>query len=339
MFNYKNQKISFLLVICTVTLVMVGGCSQSTPINVSATHNLAGSVATPTILPTITITPETVNEISYADTGYEGYYTGIVLITEYYTLLSNGLPDEAYNLLSISEQNKNSIKGFTQLNEKLSNEIVTIQPLRVWQIEQGITPIVIDREDQISFFVQIKTGEGENKSNGDLQTIFLTLLLEDGSWKINSFTENFIAATPQPIAAPTLAPGSVPDRSYYDSIVVIAQFHVLFNQGLYQQAYQLLSPFRRNAKSLEEFISAIEEVGIVERRIVSIRPFYEGTWQSQVFTTPDSFSRRMFSAEIYAEGKGGWAGSVPNGIHGYYITTVLEKGEWKLYSVNTAGIP
>lgn len=281
------------------------------------------------------------------DTGYQGYYIGVVVITEYYTLLGNELPQEAYKLLSTSAR-RHSPNIDQYVKQSITNfktvEIITIKPLVVWQKENGVASVTPDQEDKIRFYVQLRAwGEGAMSGSvrsGDLQTQYLTLIKEGENWKIDSFATGLVVPTPaSSTSIPTLDSGSVPDRSYYDSIIVIAQFHVFFNNGLYESAYQLLSPSRRHAQSLEEFVTDIETFGIVERRIVAIHPFYEGALQLQNFPTPDAFSRRMFYAEIYAIGKGGWAGSVPNGIYGYYITVVYENKEWKIYSTNTVGIP
>jgi hypothetical protein len=269
---------------------------------------------------------------------------GVVVITEYYTLLDNELFGEAYQILSSSAQahSKNQLEYVEAAQLVFETvEMVNIQPLVIWQREQGIlSTITPDRDGKIKFFVQIrawgKGGMSGSVKNGALQTLFLTVIKEGSEWKIDSFATGLVSSTEEPIPAATLDPGSVPDRSYYDSIIVIAQFHVLFNHGLYEQAYQLLSPFRRHAQSLEEFISDIETFEIVERRIVSIHPFYEGALQIQSLLTPDPINRRKFYAQIYAEGKSGWAGSVPNGVHTYFITTVLEDSNWKIYSINTS---
>ncbi|MCC6298040.1 MAG: hypothetical protein IT314_01990 [Anaerolineales bacterium] len=332
----STRRISFISAMFFVVLLFAG-CGQVAPIP-SAMAGITPSLTPPVPSASVTIQsqPTIVNSISGDDTGYEGYYIGIVAIAEYYTLLDNGFLEEAYKLLSKPAQEIESLAEFTQINERLFQKIenITIQPLRSWQIENGISPTVLDQAVRINFFVQIQI-RASDKTN-DVRTLFPMLILEDNVWKIDSFVETFVTPTPVSFAVPTLDPGSVPDRSYYDSIVAIAQFHTFFNYGLFESAYQLLSPFRRHAQSLEEFISDIEAFEIVERRIVSIRPFYESALQLQSLPTPDPINRRKFYAQIYAEGKSGWAGSVPNGVHTYFITTVREDGNWKIYSINTS---
>lgn len=132
----------------------------------------------------------------------------------------------------------------------------------------------------------------------------------------------------------------MPDRSYYDSVVVIAQFFLFNNFSLYEQAFNLLSPARRHPQSLEEYSNGysynIKEIeNIKEIKIASIRPFFEGTLQIQSVTTPDPSTRRKFIVMIdYVKRENATAGE--NNVQSRFITTILEKGEWKIYSINTS---
>ncbi len=291
--------------------------------------------------------PTSVNTTGQNDTGYEGYYAGIVAITEYYTLLDNGLYEEAYQILSSSAQlHSQSQVEYVEI-AKLAFETVEIdnvQPLVVWQREQGIASITPDQEDKIRFFVQIRAwGKGDmsgSVKSGDLQTQYLTLVKEDSEWKIDSFATGLVTPTSEPIASPTLDPGSVPDRSYYDSIVVIAQYYLFNNNDLHGQAYRLLSPSRPHAQSLEEYLNYyshyIKELENIEDiKILSLRPFYEGTLQFQYITTPDPAIRRKFVA-VFNYVKGGNEGAVQDDIQSRFITTIFENGAWKIYSINTS---
>jgi hypothetical protein len=144
---------------------------------------------------------------------------------------------------------------------------------------------------------------------------------------------------PEPANQATADAQCEQDVAYYDGIVVIAQYYTLFEQGLYEEAFQLLSSSRPHANSLDEFIKNSEMLKIRKTKILHIQPLCEPISQLQTWTTPDPINRRMFYARIYAEGESGWVGSVPNGVHTYFITTVLENGEWKIYSVGTAPLP
>jgi hypothetical protein len=129
-----------------------------------------------------------------------------------------------------------------------------------------------------------------------------------------------------------------PDQNtaYYDGVIVLAQYYTLLDQRLYEQAYQLLSTSRPNAKSLEEFVSGHEMVEIFTYKLISAQPYYEWAEKQGFTPSPDSEINKRFYIRVYAEGEGGMAGSVTNGVHTYFATLVWEKGEWKIYSINTS---
>lgn len=129
------------------------------------------------------------------------------------------------------------------------------------------------------------------------------------------------------------------DEGYYNGIVVIAQYYALFEHGLYEEAYLLLSSSRPHVTSLEEFITNSKMLKITDTKIITIRPYYESASQLQSHPTPDPLSRKMFYTEIYSEGESGMAGSVTNGVHTFFITVIFENSEWKIYSINTAPLP
>jgi hypothetical protein len=120
------------------------------------------------------------------------YYDGIIVISQYYTFLGYGLYAEAYQLLSESAQNPHSLEDYV-VNMGLAFqevEIVAILPFYVAVERQGgyAQP---DPEYRMRFAVQIRAwgdgGMSGSRLNGDLQELFLELIQEDGSWKINSF--------------------------------------------------------------------------------------------------------------------------------------------------------
>ena len=134
------------------------------------------------------------------DTAYED---GIIVITQYYTFLGNGLHEQAYSLLSASRQNFRSFDQYVK-NTRIAFktvEIISIQPYYMFVSQQGgqFTP---DHSDGKQFVVKIRAwGEGNmsgSVSNGVLQILFLDLVQEDGKWKIDSF-----ATAPFPVSTPT----------------------------------------------------------------------------------------------------------------------------------------
>jgi len=147
------------------------------------------------------------------------YYDGIIVITQYYTFLGHGLHEEAYWLLSVPEQNYHNLDEYvedTRLAFK-TVEIISIQPYFAAVKEQGgqITP---DPSNKKRFVVQIRAwGEGNMSGsvmNGTLQTLFLTLVLEDGRWKIDSFATGPVLPTVDPSASQTPEPESILDIGY-----------------------------------------------------------------------------------------------------------------------------
>lgn len=157
------------------------------------------------------------------------------------------------------------------------------------------------------------------------QTVIVTQLVQS--------TATIKLKTPIPVEIRT-----EPDQNtaYYDGVIVLAQYYTLLDQKLYEQAYQLLSPSKPNAKSLEEFISGHEMVKISTFELISAQPYYEWAKEQGSKPSPDSETKKRFYIRVYAEGEGGMAGSITNGVHTFFATLVWENGEWKIYSINTS---
>lgn len=70
-------------------------------------------------------------------------------------------------------------------------QIIAVRPLYVDIERQGGRSNPVDTLDEKRFFVQIIAwGEGRMSGSvmsGDLQTLFITLVQENGEWKIKSF--------------------------------------------------------------------------------------------------------------------------------------------------------
>ncbi len=113
-----------------------------------------------------------------------GYFDGIIVITQYYTFLDHGLYEEAYQLLSSSAQ------------MRIGNVEDYIEYEKSWFKELEIISIVpqylrIDSMDKRRFIVTfISWGEGRLSGagiSGKEQTLYLTLVRENGQWRIDSF--------------------------------------------------------------------------------------------------------------------------------------------------------
>jgi hypothetical protein len=123
-----------------------------------------------------------------------GYYDGIIVITQYYTFLGHSLYEEAYQLLGPSAtRHSPSLEDYVNMAKMSFKtvEIVAIQPLYEWKKQQGEPSITPDSQIEKMFFVQIRAwGEGEMSGSvvsGTLQTLFVTVIQENGEWKIDSF--------------------------------------------------------------------------------------------------------------------------------------------------------
>ncbi len=165
-------------IVASITLIafLVGACGNITSV----------PMVTVTLEPTSFSTPDPHVLLDSA------YYDGILVITQYYTFLGHGLHEEAYNLLSTSEQNHTSLEDYLKNTHMAFKtvEIISIQPYYVAVIQQGgqTTP---DSSDRKRFVAKIRSwGEGNmsgSVTNGTLQTLFLGLVQEEGRWKIDSF--------------------------------------------------------------------------------------------------------------------------------------------------------
>lgn len=113
-----------------------------------------------------------------------GYFYGIIVITQYYTFLGHGLYEEAYQLLSPSVQRhtvglEEYIKNGKQWYKKV--EIISIVP-------QYLRTDTMNRRRFIVTF--ISWGEGRLSGagvSGEEQTLYLTLIRENGQWRIDTF--------------------------------------------------------------------------------------------------------------------------------------------------------
>jgi hypothetical protein len=122
------------------------------------------------------------------------YYDGIILITQYFTLLDHGLFEDAYKLLSKkSRQHSPNVDDYVNMAKTTYKSVLikTIQPYYTWANQQGLQALPETNDDR-RFYVQIVTNGGEDLSvsslSDDLQTLFLTLILEDNQWKIDAFS-------------------------------------------------------------------------------------------------------------------------------------------------------
>ena len=121
------------------------------------------------------------------------YFEGMIVIAQYYELLDQARYQEAYRLLgptarqhspTVEDYVASAARAFTNV------KILVIMPYDEWVRQQGHEPSN-NSEFKNLFYVQIMAeGEGGMSGSavsGEIQTLFITVISEDGAWKIDSF--------------------------------------------------------------------------------------------------------------------------------------------------------
>lgn len=183
------RKIFMIMIVIVCIAFILSACSNEIVQTVEVTRIIPQTVV-------VTATPEPAAitaEIQYPDDN-SAYFDGILTITQYYKLLDQGKYREAYQLLS-----KSARQHVPDLDEYIESKtlafksvkIVTIQPFDEYVKQQGGENWQ-DFENNNEFYVQlIAFGEGPMSGaaiSGEIQTLFITVVQEDGVWKIDSWS-------------------------------------------------------------------------------------------------------------------------------------------------------
>lgn len=121
------------------------------------------------------------------------YFDGFIVLTRYYTLLDHGFFEEVLPLYSSSLLKKSRGKNFE--SDLKSVEVIAIRPYNYWRAQQGLSPQPIP-ENEIRYIVGtivFHKAPAWNKSGTpmpDEQTRFVSLVLEDGEWKLNEINSS-----------------------------------------------------------------------------------------------------------------------------------------------------
>jgi hypothetical protein len=155
---------------------------------------------------------------------------------------------------------------------------------------------------------------------------------------VTPFIKESIDSTVEPpIISTTLRTDINPN--YFDGIIVITQYYTFLGNGLYEQAYRLLSASARNARSFEDYIEMASHA-FKDVEIDSIQPYYIAVKQLGGQVTPDPINKKRFAVQIRSWGEGNSSGSQPNGVlQDLFLGLVLEDGKWKIDSFTTAPLP
>ena len=173
-------------ILSLLMFLFLASCASANTINEENNNNPINSIKF-TQSPTPTDSNE--NQITLD----EAYYEGIIVITKYYTLLGHGLYEEAYWLLSENAKRPKSLDEYV-VTAKLffkEVEIISILPYYEYVRQQGGIIQNPDPPGRKRFAVEIRAwGQGEmsgSRMSGDLQLLFIAVVLEDGAWKIDTF--------------------------------------------------------------------------------------------------------------------------------------------------------
>jgi hypothetical protein len=122
------------------------------------------------------------------------YFKGLVILTEYYTLLDHGLYEESYQLLSSSQQQRYSFEDYASFYEHdlKSIKIRGILPFNYYLIRQGLPARQIPPNElrYLIFTTALHNGAAWNEGGTpkpDDKTGFQALVLENNEWKVDQF--------------------------------------------------------------------------------------------------------------------------------------------------------
>lgn len=168
---------------------MLASCS---PEPVTVTGN--PTTATESVTETTPITPTEPSASTNVSEEMATYYDGVVVLTQYYTFLGNDLHEKAYDLLSSTAKSYYpSLEKFLEISRLSFHkvEINHVVPYKDWAPLFGLR-YHKDIENKKQFVVVLKAwGEGNMSGsaiNGQVQTLHIMLVLEDGQWKIDEFS-------------------------------------------------------------------------------------------------------------------------------------------------------
>lgn len=159
--------------------------------------------------------------------------------------------------------------------------------------------------------------------------------------KLQTVTSTPIIPITAVLSKETVIPSPQPTKlniniDYYNGIVTIAQYYTLLDQGLYKEAYNLLSSSMPHIKTLENYVSGAK-AAFKKVKIIVVQPYNEWAKQQGYIVPQDPMNKIKFFTQIIAEGEGNMSGSAMNGeVQTLFITLILENGEWKIYSISTS---
>jgi len=128
--------------------------------------------------------------------------------------------------------------------------------------------------------------------------------------------EVVITATPRLPYTPALR-ACQPDNCvpYFAGAEVIRQYYTFIDQGLYEDAYNLLSQARQDRQSLEDCIIGYE-IFFKTVKVITLEPYYSFDPNSEI----------QYYVQYYHESEKAWEKNIDYS----FITTIIEGGAWKI---------
>ena len=156
------------------------------------TFETESKITSTVVDPVVTPLTVTVQSGSFSFSLDPDYFDGLIILTEYYTLLDHGFYEESYQLLSSSQQKRVSYEDYVVYHKADTKgiKIKGILPYNYFLIRQGLPARQIP-PDELRYFVFVTifhNGPAWNKGGTpipDDKTGFQALVLEDNEWKID----------------------------------------------------------------------------------------------------------------------------------------------------------
>lgn len=196
------------LILCLLLMVVLTSCSSAiqtvevtrlVPKTIEVTSPIPQSTIAPEsgdliITPDVSVTPIsiTIQTDSFSVPMDPVYFDGFIVLTQYYTLLDQGAYEEAVSLYSSSILGRNGFEAEVEHFE-YDLEAVNISfilPLNYWLAQRG-RPMPSTPENEMHFVVDTTVfhkGAAWNEGGTpkpDNQVLFITLIQENGEWKID----------------------------------------------------------------------------------------------------------------------------------------------------------
>ena len=151
-------------------------------------------IATAVTGPTVTPPPVTVQADGLSVLIDPAYFDGLIVLTQYYTLLNHGLYEESYPLLSSSQQKIYNFKDYASFytHDLKALEIEGIHPYNYWRAQQSFPALQIPPDElrYVIYLTVFHNGAAWNEGGTpmpDKVTGFQSLVFENNEWKIDEF--------------------------------------------------------------------------------------------------------------------------------------------------------